>query len=315
MDLKNKKILLTGGAGFLGQAVYRKLLARGIRSEDISVPRSAERDLRKKEVCDEVVKGQDLVIHVAAKVGGLWYHVGRQAEFFYENAIMGLNLVDSAYRAGVKKFVGLGSVCEYPDDAPIPFKEADLWRGYPSKITAPYGLSKRVMLVASQAYHDQYNFNAIHLLMINLYGPGDDFDPRSSHAIPALIRRVYEAKKNGNNFIDVWGDGTASREFLYVEDAAEGIVLAAENYDKAEPVNLGAGREIPIKDLAEMICRLMDFKGEIKWDTSKVGGQLRRQLDVSLAEKEFGFKAGTSFEQGLKNTIEWFLAEQAKIEK
>jgi GDP-L-fucose synthase len=264
-------------------------------------------------VCDEVVKGKDIVIHVAAKVGGLWFHVGRQAEFFYENALMALNMVDASHAAGVKKFVGLGSVCEYPDDAPIPFTETDLWNGYPSKITAPYGLAKRMLLVASQAYHDQYNFNAIHLLMINLYGPGDDFNPKSSHAIPALIRRVFEAKREGKYFIEVWGDGTASREFLYVQDAAEGIVLAAEKYDKPEPVNLGAGREIPIKNMAEMICKLMDFKGEIKWDISKIGGQLRRILDTSLAEKEFGFRAGTSFEEGLQKTIDWFIENQKKI--
>ena len=312
MDLKNKKILLTGGAGFLGKEVHKKLIERGVKKKDIFIPRSAEYDLRKREVCDEVMKGQDIVIHIAAKVGGLWFHVGRQAEFFYENSIMALNLVDSAHKAGVKKFVGLGSVCEYPDDAPIPFKESDLWKGYPSKITSPYGLSKRMMLVASQAYHDQYNFDAIHLLMINLYGPGDDFDPKSSHAIPALIRRVFEAKRDGINFIDVWGDGTASREFLYVEDAAEGIVLATKKYDKPEPVNLGAGREIPIVDLVQLICRHMDFKGEIRWDTSKVGGQLRRMLDTNLAEKEFGFKAETSFENGLKNTIDWFIKNQPK---
>lgn len=314
MDFKNKKILLTGGAGFLGQGVYKKLLERGVKKEDIFIPRSAEYDLQKKEVCDEVVKGQDIIIHVAAKVGGLWYHVGREAEFFYENAIMALNLIDSSYRAGVKKFVGLGSVCEYPDDAPIPFREDDLWNGYPSKITAPYGLSKRMMLIASQAYNAQYGFNAIHLLQINLYGPGDDFDPKSSHAIPALIRRVYEAKKTGKNFIEVWGDGTASREFFYIEDAAEGIVLATEKYDKPAPVNLGAGRSISIKDLAELICRLMDFKGEIRWDISKIGGQLRRQLNVSLAEKEFGFRAKTTFEDGLKKTIDWFIANQGMNE-
>lgn len=310
MDLKNKKIVLTGGAGFLGKEVYKKLIGRGVLPENIFIPRSNEYDLRKKEVCDRVVEGQDIVIHLAAKVGGLWYHVGRQADFFYENAIMGLNLIDSAYRAGVSKFIGSGSVCEYPDSAPIPFNEKDLWNGYPSEITAPYGLSKRMMLVASQAYAAQYKFNAIHFLMINLYGPGDDFDPKSSHAIPALIRRVYEAKKEGKNFIEVWGDGTASREFLYVEDAAEGIVLATEKYDKSEPVNLGAGREIPIKELATMICRLMNFNGEIRWDITKIGGQHRRMLDTSKAEREFGFKAKTTFEEGLKNTIDWFISNQ-----
>ncbi len=307
MDIQGKKILLTGGAGFLGKYVFNKLLEKGARKEDIFIPRSDKYDLRKKEATDSVVKDRDIVIHLAAKVGGLWHHVGRQAEFFYENAIMGLNLVDSAYRAGVKKFVGLGSVCEYPDLAPIPFKEDDLWSGYPSAITAPYGIAKRMMLVASQAYNKQYKFNAIHLLMINLYGPGDDFDPKSSHAIPALIRRVDEAKKMGKNFIEVWGNGTASREFLYVEDAAEGIILATENYDKPDPINLGSGREIPIKDLVRLICDLMDFKGEIRWDTSKIGGQHRRMLDISKAEKEFDFRANTNFEDGLKKTIDWYI--------
>ena len=315
MELKDKKILLTGGAGFLGREVYKKLLEHGAQASNILIPRSAECDLRKKEDCEQAVQGRDMVIHLAAKVGGLWYHVGRQAEFFYENAVMALNLVDSAHRAGVKKFVGLGSVCEYPDDAPIPFKEEDVWNGYPSAITAPYGISKRVLLMATQSYAAQYGWNAIHLLMINLYGPGDDFDPKSSHAIPAIIRRVDEAKKTGRSYIDVWGDGTASRELLYVDDAAEGIVLAAERYDKPEPVNLGSGRETPIKEMANLICKLMDFNGEIRWDVSKKGGQLRRMLDVSRAEKEFSFKAGTSFEEGLKKTIDWYLNEHKEKEQ
>lgn len=310
MELSQQKILLTGGAGFLGRSVYKKLIEHGAKKENIVVPRSAEHDLRNRSHCEGLVEGKDIVIHLAAKVGGLWYHVGRQAEFFYENAIMGLNLVDSSHRAGVKKFVGLGSVCEYPDRAPIPFQESDLWNGFPSKITAPYGLAKRMLLVASQAYQEQYKWNAIHLLMINLYGPGDDFDPRSSHAIPAMIRRVYEAQQSGKNYIDVWGDGTASREFLYVDDAAEGIVLATKYYNKPDPINLGSGREITIKHLAETICKMMDFKGEIRWDISKVGGQLRRQLDVSKAQQEFNFTAQTQFEDGLLQTIKWFLEWQ-----
>lgn len=314
MTLNDKKIVLTGGSGFLGERVFQKLIADGVSSENIFIPRSNEFDLRKKEVCDEVVKGRDVVIHLAAKVGGLWSHVGRHAEFFYDNAVMGLHLIDSSHRAGIQKFVGLGTVCEYPDEASIPFRENDLWNGYPSQITSPYGLAKRMMLVASQAYNAQYGFNAVHLLMINLYGPGDDFDPRSSHVIPALIRRVYEAKKEGRRSIQVWGDGTASREFLYVDDAAEGIVLATERYDKSAPVNLGAGHEIPIKDLAELICKLMEFDGEIQWDLSKIGGQQRRQLDVSLGKREFGFLAKTSFENGLKDTINWYLDWQDAAE-
>ena len=312
MNLEGKKVLLTGGAGFLGKHVFRRLLQAGVKAEDVCIPRSSEYDLRKKEVTDGITKGRDVVIHLAAKVGGLWYHVGRPAEFFYDNAVMGLNLVDSAYRAGVKKFVGLGSVCEYPDLTPVPFQETDLWNGYPSEITAPYGLAKRMLLVASQAYRAEYGWNAIHLLMINLYGPGDDFHPKSSHAVSAIIRRVDEAKKEGRDFIEVWGDGTASREYLYVEDAAEGIVLATEAYDKSDAINLGAGREIPVKDLAVLICKLMDFSGEIRWDTTKVGGQHRRMLDVSRAQKEFNFRAGTAFEDGLRKTIEWYLNEQRR---
>jgi len=314
MDLKNKKIVLTGGAGFLGQKVYKKLVEHGASPENIFIPRSSEYDLRERDVCNYVVGGRDVVIHLAAKVGGLWYHTGRQAEFFYDNAIMGLNLINASHKAGVSKFVGMGTVCEYPDSAPIPFQEKDLWSGYPSEITAPYGLSKRMMLVASQAYAAQYKFNAIHLLMINLYGPGDDFDPKSSHAIPALIRRVYEAKRDNKNFIEVWGDGTASREFLYADDAAEGIVLATERYDKSDPINIGAGREIPIKELAMMICRLINFEGEIRWDITKIGGQHRRMLDTSRAEREFGFKAKTTFEEGLTHTIDWFINNQKIIE-
>lgn len=315
MELHDQKIVLTGGAGFLGRSVYRKLLEHGAKEENILVPRSSTHDLRDRKTCEEVVKGKDIVIHLAAKVGGLWFHVGRQAEFYYDNAIMGLHLVDSSYKAGVKKFVGLGSVCSYPDQAPIPFSEKDLWSGYPSKITAPYGMAKKALLVASQAYHSQYAWNAIHLLMINLYGPGDDFDPRSSHAIPALIRKVFDAKKSGQKYIEVWGDGSASREFLFVDDAAEGIVLATQHYNEPSPVNLGAGREVPIKYLAEKICEFMEFDGEIRWDISKVGGQLRRQLDVSLAQKEFHFNASTPFEDGLKLTIEWFLETQKKVNK
>jgi GDP-L-fucose synthase len=216
-------------------------------------------------------------------------------------------MVHAAHQASVEKFVGLGTVCEYPDDVSIPFKEADLWSGYPSKITAPYGLGKKAMLVAGDAYRGQYGLNAIHLLLINLYGPGDDFDPATSHAVPALIRRVREAKESGREYLEVWGDGTASRELLYVEDAAKAIVLATARYDKPEPVNIGSGAEIPIRDLAELICKQMNFEGYIKWDTSKVGGQHRRQLDVSRAEREFGFRAEIPFEKGLQKTIDWFV--------
>lgn len=291
----------------MGSHVCQKLVEFGARKDNIFVPRSDEYDLRSLGACQRIMGKGDVVIHLAAKVGGLWSHVNKQADFFYDNAMMSLNMVHAAHLNGVEKFVGLGTVCEYPDNVEIPFKEDDLWSGYPSKITAPYGLGKKAMLVAGDAYRAQYGLNAIHLLLINLYGPGDDFDPATSHAVPALIRRVREAKERGQEHIDVWGDGTASRELLYVEDAAEAIVLATTRYDKPQPINIGSGAEIPIRELADLICKKMNFTGSIRWDTSKIGGQLRRQLDVSLAEKEFGFKAGTSFEQGLQRTIDWFM--------
>lgn len=305
--LKNKKILVTGGAGFLGSFVVAKLLERGVPKEDIFVPRSKDLDLRKESDCQKAVEGKDLVIHLAARVGGIGYNKEHPAETFYDNAAMALNLIDSSHKAGVEKFVGVGSVCSYPKVVPMPFREDDLWSGYPEETNAPYGLAKKMMLVQSQAYRQQYGFNAIHLLMINLYGPGDNFDEKSSHVIPAIIKKVNAAKQAGKDFIEAWGTGIATREFLYAEDAAEGILLAAENYNKSEPVNLGSGMEISIKDLTETICRLMDFKGEIRWDSTKPDGQLRRMLDVSRAENEFGFKAKINFEEGLKNTINRYL--------
>lgn len=307
MNLLEKRFVVTGGAGFLGSHVCQKLTQLGVHKDNIFIPRSAEYDLRDLDACCHIMHAGDVVIHLAAKVGGLWAHVNKQAEFFYDNAMMSLNMVHAAQKKGVEKFVGLGTVCEYPDNVAIPFREVDLWSGYPSKITAPYGLGKKTMLIAGDAYRGQYGLNSIHLLLINLYGPGDDFDPSTSHAVPALIRRVWEAKESGLDYIEVWGDGTASRELLFVEDAAEAIVLATAAYSKPEPVNIGSGLEIPIRDIAELICRQMCFDGYIKWDISKVGGQHRRQLDVSLAEKEFGFRASTSFEAGLKKTIDWFI--------
>jgi GDP-L-fucose synthase len=229
---------------------------------------------------------------------------------FYDNAIMGIQLMEAARLAGVEKFVALGTICCYPKFTPVPFKEEDLWNGYPEETNAPYGLAKKMLLVQAQAYRQQYGFNAIFLMPVNMYGPGDNFDPKSSHVIPALIRKVVEAKKEGRDYIEAWGTGKATREFLYVEDGAEGIILATERYDKPEPVNLGSGMEISIKDLAELICRLMDFKGEIRWDTTKPDGQPRRRLDTSKAEKEFGFKAKTNFEEGLKKTIEWYFLRE-----
>jgi len=306
MNLKNKKILLTGGVGFLGRFVFKKLLEGGVKEDDIFIPRIKNYDLRKKEDCLEITKGKDIVIHLAAKVGGINFNKENPATTFYDNASMALNIIDASYKNNVKKFVGIGSVCEYPKFTPVPFQEAHLWDGYPEETNAPYGLAKKMMLVQSQAYRQQYGFNAIHLLLINMYGPGDNFNLDTSHVIAALIKKVADAKKEGKDYIEVWGTGKATREFLYVEDAAEAIILATEKYDKPDPVNIGSSTEISIKDLVETICRLMDFKGEIRWDISKPDGQPRRRLDVSRAEKEFGFRAQTNFEIGLQKTIEWY---------
>lgn len=310
INLKNKKILVTGGAGFLGSFVVDRLLARGVHKDQITIPHSKNDDLRKVENCRRVITGQDIVIHVAASVGGLRFVKDHPAEAFYDSAAMAINMIDESYRVGVEKFVGIGSVCEYPKFVPLPFKEENLWDGYPEPDNAAYGLAKKMMLVQSQAYREQYGFNAIHLLMVNLYGPRDNFDLMRSHVIPALIRKVYEAKKNNAKYIEVWGTGIASREFLYADDAAEGILLATEKYDKSEPVNIGRDDELSIKDLVQTIYRLMDYKGEIRWDATRPDGQPRRRFDVSRAEREFGFKAHTGFEEGLKKTIDWYIQSQ-----
>jgi len=308
--LKNKKILITGGGGFLGSFLIEKLKGRGVPAENIFVPELPEYDFRKPDDITRALAARgtpDIVIHLAARVGGIGFNQRFPGEIFYDNLIMGTQLMDLAYRLGVEKFVGIGTICAYPKFTPVPFKEEDLWNGYPEETNAPYGLSKKMMLVQGQAYRAQYGWNSIHLLPVNLYGPRDHFDPERSHVIPALIRKVDEAKKAGKDHIEVWGTGKATREFLYVDDAAEGITLAAERYDGGEPVNLGSGMEISVKDLTEMICRLMDFRGEIKWDSSKPDGQPKRRLDVSRAEKYFGFKAKVSFEEGLRRTIDWYL--------
>ncbi len=302
------KILVTGGAGFLGSRVVDKLKAHGVSANQIIVPRSRDVDLRRWENCVDVVKGVDLVIHLAAKVGGIGFNRANPATLFYDNAIMGIQLIEAARLAGVKKFVTVGTVCAYPKYTPVPFREENLWNGYPEETNAPYGLAKKMLLVQSQAYRQQYGFNAVYLLPVNLYGPGDNFNPESSHVIPALIKKFVEAVRDDRKTVDVWGTGAASREFLYVEDAAEGIVLAAERYNKPEPINLGAGFEISIKDLAVLISELTGFKGEIVWDTSKPDGQPRRCLAVSRAEAEFGFEAKIGFREGLKKTIEWYRA-------
>jgi GDP-L-fucose synthase len=304
---KNKKILVTGGTGFLGKYLIDKLIKLGVKKENIFVPLFEDYDLRKMEDCLEVIKGKNIVIHLAGVVGGIGFNREHPGKAFYDNAAMALNILEAARLEKVEKFTGIGSVCAYPKNIPIPFKEEDLWLGYPEETNASYGLAKKFMLVQSQAYRAEYDLNAIHLLMLNLYGPGDNFNPKSSHVIPALIKKVADAKKEGKNYIEAWGTGKPTREFFYVEDAAEGIILATERYNKPEPVNLGSGMEISIKDLAELICKLMDFKGEIRWNTSKPDGQPRRLFDSTKAEKEFGFKANTSFEEGLKKTINWYL--------
>ncbi|MFH1181010.1 MAG: GDP-L-fucose synthase [bacterium] len=306
-NLQNKKILVTGGAGFLGKYVVKNLIERGVKKENIFIPFFGDCDLRKKEDCQRVVEGQDIILHLAGVVGGIGFTRTHPGQSFYDNASMSLHMLEAARIKGVEKFVGIGSVCEYPKYAPIPFQEKDLWRGYPEETNGPYGMAKKFMLVQSQAYHKEYGLNAIHLLMINLYGPGDNFDLKSSHVIPALIRKISEAKKESKDYIEAWGTGLPTREFLYVEDAAEGIILAAERYDKPEPVNLSSGHEISIRDLVELISRLMDFEGEIRWDKTKPDGQPKRRFDMSLAKKEFGFEAKIDFTEGLKKTINWYL--------
>ena len=305
--LKGKKILLTGGAGFLGTQVIDNLVSLGSDKERIIVPRSRECDLRIRENCDKSVAGMDIVIHLAAKVGGIGYNREHPAELFYDNAIMGIQLMEAARLAGVKKFVAVGTVCAYPKITPVPFQEDNLWNGYPEETNAPYGLAKKMMLVQGQAYRNQYGFNVIFLLPVNLYGPGDNFNPESSHVIPALIKKFVDAKNNGEEQVVVWGTGSASREFLYVKDAGRAIALATEKYNGSEPVNIGASHEISIKNLVNIISDITEYKGEIIWDTDKPDGQPRRCLDTSRAKKEFGFKATTPFEVGLKETIEWYV--------
>ncbi len=307
MALDNKlKILVTGGAGFLGSNVVKILTERRINPDNIIIPRSALHDLRKWETCQSLVKGVDIVIHLAAKVGGIGYNQEHPAELFYDNLMMGVQLMEAARLAGVKKFVAVGTVCAYPKFTPVPFREEDIWNGYPEETNAPYGLAKKMMLVQGQAYRAQYGFNSIYLLPVNLYGPGDNFNPESSHVIPALIKKFVDAVRGGLDEVVVWGTGSASREFLYVEDAAHAIVLATEHYNGSEPVNIGAGREISIKNLVEIIGKETGFTGKVIWDTEKPDGQPRRCLDTSRAKEWFGFESETSFETGLRETIQWY---------
>ena len=302
----NKRVLITGGAGFLGSFVVEKLRQRGCK--DIFVPRRKDYDLVEMEAVKRIHKDTqpNMVIHLAARVGGIGANLANPGKFFYDNLMMGAQLMEVGRQAGVEKFVTISTICSYPKFTPVPFKEEDLWNGYPEETNAPYGLAKKMLLVQSQAYRQQYGFNSIVLFPVNLYGPRDNFDLQTSHVIPALIRKCLEAKRRDASNIEVWGDGSPTREFLYVEDAAEGICLAAERYDSSEPVNLGSGMEISIKDLVHTIKRMTGFTGEIIWDTTKPNGQPRRSLDTSRAEKHFGFRAKTSFEEGLRRTIEWY---------
>jgi GDP-L-fucose synthase len=306
VDLSQQRILVTGGAGFLGRQVVKQLVDAGANLEKITVPRSHNCDLRQIEHCQRAVEQQDIVIHLAAHVGGIGLNREKPAELFYDNLMMGAQLIHAAYSAGVKKFVCVGTICAYPKFTPVPFKEDDLWNGYPEETNAPYGIAKKALLVQLQAYRQQYGFDGIYLLPVNLYGPEDNFNPQSSHVIPALIRKVHDAQQEGAKTIPVWGDGSPTREFLYSEDAALGIVMGTQRYSALDPVNLGTGAEISIRALVELICDLMGFEGEIVWEIDKPNGQPRRCLDTQRAREQFGFEARVDFRQGLKNTIDWY---------
>ena len=302
----DKTVLVTGGSGFLGQHVLAKLRASGCKK--IIAPRKREYDLREREQIVRLLKSAepDLVIHLAAVVGGIGANRLHPGEFFYDNAIMGIELIEHARRLNVRKFVCLGTICAYPKFVPVPFREEDLWNGYPEETNAPYGLAKKMLLVQAQAYRQEYGFNCIYLLPVNLYGPKDNFDLQTSHVVPALIRKFLEARERGEQTVTCWGTGSVSREFLYVEDAADAILLAAERYDKPDPVNVGSGHEITIRELAALLCKLTGFEGELIWDRTQPDGQPRRRLDVTRAECEFGFLAKTSLVDGLRQTIEWY---------
>ena len=311
LDLSSQRVCVTGGAGFLGTHLIEKLKAHG--AKEIFVPTYPEYDLVREADILRMLKDAkpDVIIHLAAKVGGIGANREKPGEFFYDNLMMGVQLIHHARLQGVSKFVAIGTICAYPKYTPIPFKEEDLWNGYPEETNAPYGLAKKMLLVQSQSYRDQYGYNSIFLLPVNLYGPGDNFNPASSHVIPALIRKCLEAKEQNASEIVAWGDGSPTREFIYVDDAAEGIALATLRYNSSDPVNIGSNFEISIKDLTELIARLTGFEGDIRWDTSKPNGQPRRKLDTSRAKERFGFEAKTNFEAGLRRTIEWYANERA----
>jgi GDP-L-fucose synthase len=305
-NLKGKRVLVTGGSGFLGTHVLDRLAEHDVAA--VIAPRSAEYDLRDRDAIRAVLHDArpDMVVHLAAVVGGIGANMATPGQFFYDNAVMGIHLIEESRVAGVERFVCVGTVCAYPKRTPVPFREDDLWNGYPEETNAPYGLAKKMLLVQLQSYRQQYGFEGVYLLPVNLYGPGDNFDERTSHVIPALIKKCYEALENGADSIMCWGTGAASREFLFVDDAAEGIVAAAARYTGEEPVNLGSGQEITIAELTDLIAELVGFRGEIVWDRSKPDGQPRRWLDTSRAELAFGFRAGTQLRDGLERTIEWY---------
>jgi GDP-L-fucose synthase len=311
-DWPARRVMVTGGAGFLGAWMVQKLRQRGCQS--IFVPRSKDYDLRRGADIRRALTdaAPDIIIHLAARVGGIGANRAHPAEFFYDNVMMSVPLLHEAWRTGVSKFVAIGTVCAYPKFTPVPFREDDLWNGYPEETNAPYGLAKKMLLVQSQAYRQQYGYNSIFLLPVNLYGPGDNCDPESSHVIPALIKKCLDAQTRGDEAIEVWGDGSPTREFLYVEDAAEGILLATEHYHESQPVNLGSGNEVSIKELVEMIARLTGFQGRIVWDTTRPNGQPQRSLDTSLAKRAFGFEAQMGLEEGLRQTIAWYVAQQRR---
>ncbi|MFZ4814606.1 MAG: GDP-L-fucose synthase family protein [Phototrophicaceae bacterium] len=309
---ENKRVVVTGGSGFLGSFVVEGLTAHG--AKEVFVPRSAVYDLRQRDAVVQLLADTkpDMVIHLAALVGGIGANKERPAEFIYDNLMMGVQLMHEAYNSGVEKLVVAGTVCEYPKVTPVPFREEDLFNGFPEETNAPYGVAKRALLVQGMSYRQQYGFKSIHILPTNLYGPRDNFDPKNSHVIPATIRKYVEAKQRGDAYITAWGTGSATREFLYVEDAVKGILAAAEHYDSPEPVNLGSGMEISMKDLITLIAELTGFTGEIRWDTTKPDGQPRRALDTSRASQAFDFRAQTDFRVGLQRTIDWYVQHQAE---
>ncbi|UCF31125.1 MAG: GDP-L-fucose synthase [bacterium] len=313
MDLKEKKILVTGGDGFLGRFVLEELEREGVRRRDMIVPRFPEVDLRRWDDCARAVEGVDAVVHLAAKVGGIGYNRRNPATLFYDNIVMGAHLMEAARQGGVEKFLQVGTVCAYPKETPVPFREERLWDGYPEETNAPYGVAKKALLVQAQAYRQQYGMNVIFILPVNLYGPGDNFDLEDSHVIPALIRKCVDAAESGAGEITVWGSGRPTREFLYVEDCARGLVLALKNYDDPEPVNFGSGQEITIRDLVELIVGLTGFEGEVRWDADRPDGQMRRCLDTSRAEV-FGFRSEVGLKEGLDRTIHWYRTQRRQAE-